>query len=116
MQLIDGKAVADQIKQEIAAEVAEIKKNGGKTPVAGIIHAITLLLILLFAGKYAAFIPMAALAAVLINVAWNMAELPAIKSLLKGQKSDIFVFITTLIITVLIDLTVAIEAPSYEGC
>lgn len=91
------------------ARTATNIKNGGKTPVAGIIHAITLLLILLFAGKYAAFIPMAALAAVLINVAWNMAELPAIKSLLKGQKSDIFVFITTLIITVLIDLTVAIE-------
>lgn len=91
------------------ARTATNIKNGGKTPIAGIIHAITLLLILLFAGKYAAYIPMAALSAVLIHVAWNMAGLPAIKSLLKGQKSDICVFTITLLITVFIDLTVAIE-------
>ncbi len=91
------------------ARTATNIKNGGKTPVAGIIHAITLLIILLFAGKYAAYIPMAALAAVLINVAWNMAGFPAIKALLKGQKSDICVFAVTFLITVFVDLTVAIE-------
>ena len=91
------------------ARTATNIKNGGKTPVAGIIHALTLLIILLFAGKYAAYIPMAALAAVLINVAWNMAGFPAIRSLLKGQKSDIAVFAITFLITVFVDLTVAIE-------
>ncbi|MCQ2592734.1 MAG: SulP family inorganic anion transporter [Treponema sp.] len=91
------------------ARTATNIKNGGKTPIAGIIHALTLLLILLFFGKYAAFIPMPALAAILINVAWNMAGFPAIRALLKGQKSDIFVFLITFIITVFIDLTVAIE-------
>lgn len=91
------------------ARTATNIKNGGRTPVAGIIHAITLLLILLFFGKYAAYIPMPALAAILINVAWNMAGFPAIKALLKGQKSDIFVFLITFIITVFVDLTVAIE-------
>ena len=91
------------------ARTATNIKNGGKTPIAGIIHALTLLLILLFAGKYAAYIPMAALAAVLINVAWNMAGFPAIRALLKGQKSDICVFLVTFLITVFVDLTVAIE-------
>ncbi len=91
------------------ARTATNIKNGGRTPVAGIIHAITLLIILLFAGKYAAYIPMAALAAVLINVAWNMAGFPAIRALLKGQKSDICVFAVTFLITVFVDLTVAIE-------
>ncbi|MBP5752896.1 MAG: sulfate permease [Treponema sp.] len=91
------------------ARTATNVKNGGRTPVAGIIHAVTLLLILLFAGKYASFIPMPALAAVLINVAWNMAGFSAIKALLKGQKSDICVFLVTFLITVFVDLTVAIE-------
>ncbi|MCI6911915.1 MAG: SulP family inorganic anion transporter [Treponema succinifaciens] len=91
------------------ARTATNIKNGGKTPVAGIIHAITLLLIMLILGKYAVYIPMAALSAVLINVSWNMAGFPAVKALLKGQKSDIFVLAATFLITVFIDLTVAIE-------
>ncbi len=91
------------------ARTATNIKNGGKTPVAGIIHALTLLLILLFFGKYAAYIPMAALSAVLINVAWNMAGFPAIRSLIKGQKSDTAVFAVTFLITVFVDLTMAIE-------
>ncbi|MGN0728651.1 SulP family inorganic anion transporter [Treponema sp.] len=91
------------------ARTATNIKNGGKTPVAGIIHALTLLLILLLLGKYAVFIPMAALSAVLINVSWNMAGFSAVKALLKGQKSDIFVLTATFLITVFIDLTVAIE-------
>lgn len=91
------------------ARTATNIKNGGKTPVAGIVHSLTLLLILLFFGKYAAYIPMAALAAVLINVAWNMAGFPAIRSLIKGQKSDTLVFAVTFLITVFVDLTMAIE-------
>ena len=91
------------------ARTATNIKNGGKTPAAGIIHALTLLLILLFFGKYAAYIPMAALSAVLINVAWNMAGFPAIRSLIKGQKSDTAVFAVTFLITVFVDLTMAIE-------
>ena len=91
------------------ARTATNIKNGGKTPVAGIVHALTLLLILLFFGKYAAYIPMAALSAVLINVAWNMAGFPAIRSLIKGQKSDTAVFAVTFLITVFVDLTMAIE-------
>ncbi len=91
------------------ARTATNIKNGAKTPVAGIIHAITLLLILLFLGRFAVYIPMAALAAVLINVAWNMAGFGAIKELVKGQKSDICVLAVTFLITVFVDLTVAIE-------
>lgn len=91
------------------ARTATNIKNGGKTPVAGIVHAITLLVIVLFVGKYASLIPMPALAAVLINVAWNMAGFPAIRALLHGQKSDICVFAVTFLITVFVDLTVAIS-------
>ena len=90
------------------ARTATNIKNGGKTPVAGIIHAVTLLLIMIFLGRFAVYIPMAALAAVLISVAWNMAGLPAVRALLKGQKSDICVFAVTFLITVFVDLTVAI--------
>ncbi len=90
------------------ARTATNIKNGGRTPVAGIVHALTLLIIMLFFGKYAAYIPMPALAAILINVAWNMAGFPAIKSLLKGQKSDVFVLLVTFVLTVFVDLTVAI--------
>ena len=91
------------------ARTATNIKNGGKTPIAGIIHAVVLLLIMLLLGKFAVYIPMASLAAVLVSVAWNMAGIPAIKALLKGQKSDICVLAVTFIITVFIDLTVAIE-------
>ncbi|MBR1912594.1 MAG: STAS domain-containing protein [Treponema sp.] len=91
------------------ARTATNIKNGGRTPVAGIVHALTLLLILLVLGRFAVYIPMAALAAVLISVAWNMAGFPAIRALCKGQKSDICVLLITFLITVFIDLTVAIE-------
>jgi sulfate permease, SulP family len=91
------------------ARTATNIKNGGRSPVAGIIHALTLLLIMLFFGRFVVYIPMAALAAVLVSVAWNMAGFPAIKALLKGQKSDITVLAVTFLLTVFIDLTVAIE-------
>ncbi|MBR2302533.1 MAG: sodium-independent anion transporter, partial [Clostridia bacterium] len=91
------------------ARTATNIKNGGKTPMAGIIHAGVLLLIMMLLGKFAVYIPMAALSAVLVSVAWNMAGLPAVKALLKGQKSDICVLLVTFLITVFVDLTVAIE-------
>ena len=90
------------------ARTATNINNGGRTPVAGIIHAMVLLLIMIFFGKYVEYIPMAALAAVLIQVAWNMAGIPSIRKLLKGQKSDITVLLVTFLITVLVDLTYAI--------
>ena len=90
------------------ARTATNINNGGRTPVAGIIHAMVLLLIMIFFGKYVEFIPMAALAAVLIQVAWNMAGIPSIRKLLKGQKSDITVLLVTFLITVFVDLTYAI--------
>ncbi|WP_295797977.1 SulP family inorganic anion transporter [Mucilaginibacter sp.] len=91
------------------ARTATNIKNGGRTPVAGIIHAVTLLIILLFVGKWAALIPMATLAGILIVVAWNMSELENFISVFKGSKSDAAVLITTFTLTVLVDLTVAIE-------
>ncbi len=83
--------------------------NGGRTPVAGIIHAIVLLLILLFLGNLTKHIPMACLAGVLVIVAYNMSEWRTFKSLLKGQKSDVAVLIATFLLTVIFDLTIAIE-------
>lgn len=92
------------------ARTATNVKNGGRTPIAGITHAITLLLIMLLFGRYATYIPLSALAAVLTSVAINMAGIPAVKALLKGQKSDTTVLAVTFFLTVFVDLTVAIEA------
>ena len=91
------------------ARTATNIKNGGRTPVAGIIHALTLLVIMLFVGKWAALIPMATLAGVLLVVAWHMSEAENFISVLKGSKSDAIVLLTTFLLTVFIDLTVAIE-------
>lgn len=90
------------------ARTATNINNGGRTPVAGIIHAVVLLLIMMLFGKYVEYIPMAALAAVLMSVSWNMAGIPSIRKLLKGQKSDIAVLVVTFLITVFVDLTYAI--------
>jgi SulP family sulfate permease len=91
------------------ARTATNIKSGGRTPIAGMTHAVVLLLILLFLGKYAALIPMPALAAILIVVAYNMSEWREFKDLLKGSKSDAVVLLATFLLTVLIDLTVAIQ-------
>jgi SulP family sulfate permease len=91
------------------ARTATNIKNGGRTPIAGIVHALILLLIMLFVGKWAALIPMATLGGILIMVAWNMSELDNFISVLKGSKSDAAVLLTTFGLTVLVDLTVAIE-------
>jgi sulfate permease, SulP family len=91
------------------ARTATNVKNGGRTPIAGVVHSITLLLIMLFVGKWASYIPMALLAGILVIVAYNMSEWESFVSILKGPKSDSAVLGTTFLLTVLIDLTVAIE-------
>ncbi len=91
------------------ARTATNIKSGGRTPFAAIIHAITLLLIMLFFGRWAALIPMPALAAILIFVAYNMSEYHAFLKLLRSPKSDVAVLLATFFLTVLIDLTVAIQ-------
>lgn len=91
------------------ARTATNIKNGGRTPVAGIVHALTLLLIMLFVGRWAAFIPMATLAGILAVVAYNMSEWKNFIAVLKGSRSDIAVLLTVFFLTVLIDLTIAIE-------
>jgi sulfate permease, SulP family len=91
------------------ARTATNVKNGGRTPVAGIIHAVTLLLIMLFIGKWAALIPMATLAGILVIVAYNMSEWESFVAVFKGLRSDVAVLLTTFLLTVLVDLTVAIE-------
>jgi SulP family sulfate permease len=92
----------------IARTAANIK-NGGRTPIAGIVHALTLLLILLLFGPVAKLIPLPCLAAVLIVVAYNMSEWRMFLSLLKSPRSDVAVLLTVFLLTVLVDLTVAIE-------
>ena len=82
--------------------------NGGRTPVAGIVHTVVLLLVLLFMGKFVGMIPMACLAAVLIMVSYNMSGWRTFLWLAKNPKSDFAVMLTTFILTVLFDLTVAI--------
>lgn len=91
------------------ARTATNIKNGGRTPVAGITHAVVLLLIMLFFGKLAKLIPMASLGAVLVIVSYNMSEWRSFKSLLKSPRSDVIVLLTTFFLTVFIDLTVAIQ-------
>ncbi|MCB9071785.1 MAG: sulfate permease [Prevotellaceae bacterium] len=83
--------------------------NGGRTPVAGIVHALVLLLVLLFLGKLVGFIPMACLAGVLIMVSYNMSEWRTIVALSKNPKSDFVVMLVTFVLTVIFDLTIAIE-------
>lgn len=91
------------------ARTATNVKNGGRTPVAGMTHAITLLLILVFFGKWAALIPMATLAGVLAVVAYNMSEWRSFVSILKGPKYDIAILLTAFLLTVFVNLTTAIE-------
>jgi SulP family sulfate permease len=90
------------------ARTATNVKNGGRTPIAGMTHAATLLLILLFFGKWAALIPMATLAGVLVVVSYNMCEWRSFVSILKGPRYDIIILLTTFLLTVIVDLTTAI--------
>lgn len=91
------------------ARTATNVENGGRTPVAGIVHAITLLVITLFVGRWAAMIPLAALAAILVVVAYHMSDWRTFRSELRAPKSDVAVLLTTFTLTVLFDLTIAIQ-------
>jgi sulfate permease, SulP family len=91
------------------ARTATNIKNGGTTPLAGIVHAVTLALILLFFGRYAALIPMPALAAILLIVAYNMSEWRFFVKLFRSPRSDVLVLLTVFLLTVFADLTVAIQ-------
>jgi SulP family sulfate permease len=91
------------------ARTATNVKNGGRTPIAGITHALVLLLIMLLLAPFAKLIPMACLAGILIVVAYHMSEWRQFKSLLKGNKSDVLILLVTFFLTVIFDLVIAIE-------
>lgn len=82
---------------------------GGKTPIAAIVHSLTLLLIMLYFAKFVLLIPLAALAGILVIVSWNMSEIHTFKKSLKTTKFDVLVLICTFVLTVLTNLTIAIE-------
>ena len=90
--------------------------NGGRTPVAGIVHAVVLLLIFLFLMPLAQYIPMACLAGVLVVVSYNMSGWRTFKELLSNPKSDVGVLLVTFFLTVIFDLTVAIEVGLLLAC
>ena len=92
----------------LARTMASIN-NGGKSPVTGLVHAVVLLLIFLFLMPYVSYVPMACLAAILVQVAYNMSEWKTFKYLLRGDKSDVAVLLITFFLTVIFDLTIAIE-------
>lgn len=91
------------------ARTATNIRTGGRTPLAGIMHAVTLMLILVFAGQWAAKVPLASLAAILVVVSYHMSEWRSFKGLLRAPKSDIFVLVITFALTVFLDLTVAVQ-------
>jgi len=92
------------------ARTATNIRAGAQTPVAGIIHALTLVCVLLFAARYTSYIPMAALAGILLMVAYNMGEWREIPQLLRLTRTDISIWLVTFALTVFADLTVAVEA------
>jgi SulP family sulfate permease len=92
------------------ARTATNVRSGGRTPVAGIVHSLTLLLIMLFFAQYAALIPLAALAGILLMVAYHMSDWRVFVHLFRSPRSDIAVLLTTFGLTVLVDLTVALQA------
>jgi len=91
------------------ARTAANVRNGGRTPVAGIVHSLTVLAVMMLFMPYAKMIPMSTLAAILMVVAYNMSEWRAFKNLFKAPKTDILVLLLTFSLTVIIDLVVAIE-------
>lgn len=91
------------------ARTATNVKNGGRTPIAGIVHAVTLFIILLFVGRWVKLIPISCLAGILVVVSYNMSEWRSFISIIKSSKSDTVVLLSTFLLTVLIDLPTAIE-------
>ena len=90
--------------------------NGGRTPVAGIVHAAVLLMIFLFLMPLAQYIPMACLAGVLVIVSYNMSGWRSFASIMKNPKSDVIVLLVTFLLTVIFDLTIAIEVGLICAC
>ncbi len=91
------------------ARTATNVKNGGRTPVAGMVHAATLLFVLLLFGRWASLVPLATLAAVLAVVAYHMSEWRSFATLLRAPRSDVLVLLATFLLTVVVDLTVAVQ-------
>lgn len=91
------------------ARTATNVKNGGRTPIAGITHAIVLLGIMLLIAPYAKLIPMACLAGILVVVAWHMGEWPHFIAMFRSNRNDVIILVTTFLLTVLFDLIIAIE-------
>jgi SulP family sulfate permease len=91
------------------ARTATNVKNGGRTPIAGITHAVVLLVITLLLAPYAKLIPMASLAGILVVVAYHMSEWRQFKSLLRGGSTDVLILLATFFLTIIFDLVVAIE-------
>jgi SulP family sulfate permease len=91
------------------ARTATNIRTGGRTPLAGMVHAVTLLLILIFLGRLAAMVPLCALAAILVVVAFHMSEWRSFAGLLRAPRSDLVVLILTFALTIFVDLTVAVQ-------
>ncbi len=91
------------------ARTATNIRSGGRTPLAGMVHAVTLLLILLMLGRWAAMVPLAALAAILVVVAFHMSEWQSFAGLLRAPRSDLVVLLLTFGLTIFVDLTVAVQ-------
>ena len=91
------------------ARTATNVRNGGRTPVAGIVHAVFVLLVALFLGRYASLIPMATLGAILAVVSYHMSEWRTFRSELRAPLGDVILLVTTFLLTVLVDLTVAVQ-------
>src|SRR5690554_5209888 len=91
------------------ARTATNIKNGGRTPIAGIVHAMVLLLIMLVLGPVAKLIPLACLAGVLVVVSWHMAEWHHFLAMMKGNRMDVIVLLTTFLLTIFFDLILAIQ-------
>ena len=91
------------------ARTATNIKNGGRTPIAGIVHALVLLLIMLLLAPYAKLIPLACLAGILVVVSWHMGEWHHFMAMLKSNRMDVIILLTTFFLTVLFDLVIAIE-------
>jgi sulfate permease, SulP family len=91
------------------ARTATNVKNGGRTPVAGMTHAVTVLAVLVFFGRWVSLVPLATLAAILTLVAYHMSEWHSFAMLLRAPRSDVIVLLATFLLTVLVDLTVAVQ-------
>lgn len=98
------------------ARTATNLRLGAKTPIAGMLHALTVLALMLFFAPLAAKIPLPTLGAILVYVAWNMSEIENIRDILKGPKSDIAVLVISFLLTVLVDITVAVGAGVVLSC